>query len=221
MISLKEMLCERHLPLLSVEMQTLLFFPPFNTLIINFSWMLTFFMCGIEWRLKYKSRSYLVCNPSFFHSNVAKHQSSIFILFCPGTSVMPADQKLQSHTYSRLVEKFKKCDSEQGRQKFWSSRLIINSRWLWNLHQRHKFLRAEAFRDVLKFIESQKWHFQEFLRGIFHCWCHVVLSEYTHHSGNIAVEMSQAFHDVTQFRESNLFKYALNVIQNWETDALQ
>ena len=48
MISLKEMLCERHLPLLSVEMQTLLFFPPFNTLIINFSWMLTFFMCGIE-----------------------------------------------------------------------------------------------------------------------------------------------------------------------------
>ena len=126
---------------------------------------------------------------------------------------MPADQKLQSHTYSRLVEKFKKCYSEQGCQKFWSSRLIINSRWLWNLHQRHKFLRAEAFRDVLKFIESQKWHFQEFLRGIFHCWCHVVLSEYTHHSGNIAVEMSQAFHDVTQFKESNLFKYALNVIQ--------
>ena len=25
--------------------------------------------------------------------------------------------------------------------------------------------------------------------------------------------MSQAFHDVTQFKESNLFKYALNVIQ--------
>ena len=79
---------------------------------------------------------------------------------------MPADQKLQSHTYSRVVEKFKKCYSEQGCQKFWSSRLIINSRWLWNLHQRHKFLRAEAFRDVLKFIESQKWRFQEFLRGI-------------------------------------------------------
>ena len=33
--------------------------------------------------------------------------------------------------------------------------------------------------------------------------------------------MSQAFHDITQFEESNLFKYALNVIQNWETDALQ
>ena len=35
---------------------------------------------------------------------------------------------------------------EEGRavKKFLSSRLIMNSRRLWNLHQRHKFLRAEA-----------------------------------------------------------------------------
>ena len=64
--------------------------------------------------------------------------------------------------------KFEKNYSEQGCQKFLSSRLILKSRWLWNLHPRHKFLRAEASRDVLKFIESQKLRFQEFLRGIFH-----------------------------------------------------
>ena len=36
--------------------------------------------------------------------------------------------------------------------------------------------------------------------------------------------MSQAFHNIAQFKsftELNLFKYVLNVIQNWETDALQ
>ena len=36
--------------------------------------------------------------------------------------------------------------------------------------------------------------------------------------------MSQAFHDIAQierFTDLNLFKYAFNVIQNWETDALQ
>ena len=34
---------------------------------------------------------------------------------------------------------------------FLSSRLIMNGRWLWNSHQRLKFLRAEASRDILKF----------------------------------------------------------------------
>ena len=34
--------------------------------------------------------------------------------------------------------------------KFLSSKLTMNSRWLGNSHQRHKFLRAEASRDILK-----------------------------------------------------------------------
>ena len=34
---------------------------------------------------------------------------------------------------------------------FLSRRLIINSGQLWKLHQRHKFLKAEASRDILKF----------------------------------------------------------------------
>ena len=40
-------------------------------------------------------------------------------------------------------------------KKFLSSRLIMNSRRLWNLYQRHKFLRAEASRDILKFKVSK------------------------------------------------------------------
>ena len=36
--------------------------------------------------------------------------------------------------------------------------------------------------------------------------------------------MSQVFHDIAQFEhfiDLNLFKYVVNVIHNWETDALQ
>ena len=42
-----------------------------------------------------------------------------------------------------------------------------------------------------------------------------------HRTGSNAVKMSQAFHDITWFKhctDLNLFKYALNVIQNWEMD---
>ena len=43
-------------------------------------------------------------------------------------------------------------------------------------------------------------------------------------TGNNGVEMSQAFHDLAwfeRFTNLNLFKYAFNIIRNWETDALQ
>ena len=46
----------------------------------------------------------------------------------------------------------------------------------------------------------------------------------THKIENNAIEMSQAFHNIARFERFtnlNLFKYALNVIQTWETDALQ
>ena len=42
-------------------------------------------------------------------------------------------------------------------------------------------------------------------------------------TGNNAVETSQAFHDLARFEsftDLNLFKYAFNIIQNWEMDAL-
>ena len=71
--------------------------------------------------------------------------------------------------------------------------------------------------------------FPEVFRRYFHRGRHVVSSEYienTRKIGNNAIEMSQAFHNITRFERStdlNLFKYnyAFNVIQNWQMDALQ
>ena len=40
-------------------------------------------------------------------------------------------------------------------KKFLSNRLIINSRRLWNSHQRHKFWKAGATRDILKLRVSE------------------------------------------------------------------
>ena len=40
-------------------------------------------------------------------------------------------------------------------KKFLSGRLIMNSRRLWNSHQRHKFWKAEATRDILKLRVSE------------------------------------------------------------------
>ena len=51
-------------------------------------------------------------------------------------------------------------------KKFVYCRLIMNSRQLWNSHQRHKFLMAKSSRDILKFRVSEmafrgvfKWNF--------------------------------------------------------------
>ena len=51
-------------------------------------------------------------------------------------------------------------------KKFSSSRLIMNSRQLWNSHQMGKFLRARHLGTFWKFLESQKCHFQGFPRCI-------------------------------------------------------
>ena len=46
----------------------------------------------------------------------------------------------------------------------------------------------------------------------------------TRNTGNNAVEISHAIHNIERFKRStylNLFKYEVSVFQNWETDALQ
>ena len=104
----------------------------------------------------------------------------------------------------------------------------MNSRRLWNSHQRHKLLRAEASRDILTFRFSEM-PFPGVSKRYFYRGCQVVSSEYTENTvtrktGNNAFEMSQSFHDIARFErfaDLNLFKYAANVIQNWQTDALQ
>ena len=52
----------------------------------------------------------------------------------------------------------------------------------------------------------------------------MLFGQNTHKTGNNAIKMSQAFHNIAwfeRFTDLNLFKYVFNVIQNWETDALQ
>ena len=45
----------------------------------------------------------------------------------------------------------------------------MNGRQLWNLHQRHKFLRAEASRDILK-IRVLEMTFPEVFKRYFPLW---------------------------------------------------
>ena len=94
----------------------------------------------------------------------------------------------------------------------------MNSRRLWNSHQRHKFLRAKASRDILKVRVSEMA-----FPGIFMADA-MLFHQNTRNTRNNAIEMLPAFHDIARFKhftDLNLFKYAFNVIQNWNTDALQ
>ena len=103
-------------------------------------------------------------------------------------------------------------------KKFLSSRLIMNCRRLWNSHQSHKVLGLRRLGTFWN-LESQKWCFQGFSRGIFHRAHHVVSSQnYTCKRGNNVPGVPQ--HHPAQ-TDLNLFKYAFNVTQNWEMDALQ
>ena len=62
-------------------------------------------------------------------------------------------------------------------KKFLSSRLLLNSRWLWTSHQRHKCLTAKASRTFLKF-RVLGMLFPEVFNRYFQRGCHVVSSEY-------------------------------------------
>ena len=93
------------------------------------------------------------------------------------------------------------------------------------LAPRHKFVRAEASRDILKFGVSEM-PFPGVFKRFFHRGRQVVPPEYienTLKTGSNAVEMLQVFHDIAwfeDFTDLNLFKYKFNVIQNWQTVVL-
>ena len=57
--------------------------------------------------------------------------------------------KIQGDKITQKSNRFKAV------KMFLSTRLIMNSRWLWNSHQRHKFLKAAASRDILKLRVSE------------------------------------------------------------------
>ena len=95
----------------------------------------------------------------------------------------------------------------QGCQKVLIGRLIMNSRWLWNSHQRHKFFRAEASRDILEFRVSEMpfpWVFKRYFSTVDT----MLLHQNTHKTANNVAAMFECFTDL------NLFKYTINVIHN-------
>ena len=71
------------------------------------------------------------------------------------------------------------CTWLQGCQNVLSSRqIIMNSRRLWNSHQGTSSWGPWHLATFWN-LESRKWHFQGFSRGILHhLGCHVVSSEY-------------------------------------------
>ena len=106
-------------------------------------------------------------------------------------------------------------------KKFFSSRqIIMNCRRLWNSHQGTSSWGPWHLATFWN-LESRKWHFQGFSRGILHHrGCHVVSSECAQDweqwrrkdCRNVPGSSFERFTDLNQF------KYAFNVNQNWETD---
>ena len=95
----------------------------------------------------------------------------------------------------------------------------MNSRWIWNSHQRHKFLRAEGHFGNLSLGNGTTRGFQDvFLTA------DATFRQNTCKTGNNAIKMSLAFQDIAQFERFtglNMLEDVFNVIQNPETDALQ
>ena len=84
------------------------------------------------------------------------------------------------------------------------------------MHQKHEFLRTEASRDILEFRVSET-PFPGVFKRYFSTTDAMLLHQNTCKIGNNAVEMSQVFHDMTQFKrftDLNLFKYTFNVIHH-------
>ena len=102
-------------------------------------------------------------------------------------------------------------------KKFLSRRLIMNGRRIWNSHQRNKFLRAEASRDILKFRVLEMAFPGVFKRNFpprTPC-CFVRIH------ARLGIMLLKCPRRSKTSHGSNLFKYAFNVIQNCETYALQ
>ena len=122
------------------------------------------------------------------------------------------------NNYERTSGQLTICTTARAVKKFSTSRLVMNSRQLWNSHQRNKFLRAEASKDILQFRVSE----MVFL-GVFKRYfplrtpcCFVRI--------HARLGTMLSFHDIARFEhftDLDLFKYVFNVIQIWEMDALQ
>ena len=117
------------------------------------------------------------------------------------------------NNYERTSGQLTICTTARAVKTFSTSRLVMNSRQLWNSHQLNKFLRAKASKDILQFRVSEMAFLGVFKRYFpLQMPCCFVKATKT---GNDAVDVSQTFQDrmVWTFHRSKPFKYAFNVIR--------
>ena len=96
----------------------------------------------------------------------------------------------------------------------------MNSRQFWNSHQRHKFLRAVASRDIWKFWSLRNGISRGFKRYFPLRTPCCFIRIHVH----IRLGTTPLIHNIARFEpftNLSLFKYTFNVIQNWEADVLQ
>ena len=85
------------------------------------------------------------------------------------------------------------------------------------LAPRHKFLRAVASSDILKFRVSEMAFSGVFKRYVLSSTADAMLfRQNTRKTGNNTVDVPIALFE--RFTDLNQFKHAFNVNQNWETD---
>ena len=97
----------------------------------------------------------------------------------------------------------------------------MNSRQLWNSNQRHN-LRAEPSRNILRFRVSEMAFpgvFKRYLPLRMLCFFVRILVTMGTMPSKCRRHSDIAWFEC--FTDLNMFKYAFNVIQNWNTDALQ
>ena len=100
-------------------------------------------------------------------------------------------------------------------RKFLSSRLIMNSRWLWNGRTKGSSLGLRRRRVATFWNSSLGNHVSRGFQEVFSTR-KPLFSWNTRKTGNNAVKMSQAFHNIARFErftDLNLFKYAFNIIK--------
>ena len=90
----------------------------------------------------------------------------------------------------------------------------MNSRRLCNSHQRHKFLRAEEARNILKIISSLRNGVSRVFQEVFSTADTMLFHQNTRKTGNNAVEMSQAFQDIPRFKHFTDLNLFINMRSN-------
>ena len=99
----------------------------------------------------------------------------------------------------------------------------MNKREISYRHKNHNLFKTKQPGTFYK-LESRKYSISRGFQEAFSTADAMLFLQNTYKIGKNAVEMSQASHDIAGFEHFtvlSLFKYAFNVIQKWETDALQ